>query len=151
MKISRPVLGIIQFLTLVVMLGAVSLPCPVWAADSDTFSTGKEWLEATSLRHKIIALIAPSVLFHKYNVPMQKTIGDYVSTIDRVLLENPYLEKEDVANIFASTLYAYEPQSRPALDWMQMEFARRKMNYEDGAIPHLIVIKRPADDPDQAR
>ena len=113
---------------------------------SDTFTTGKDWEERMTLKQKIIAIVAQSVLFHKYNVPMRKTLVDYVPEIDRVLLENPYLEKEDVANIFASTLYAYEPRSRPALDWMLMEFARRKVLYEDRYVPKLILIKRPSDD-----
>lgn len=116
------------------------------AADSETFATGKDWDQRMSLRQKIIALIAPSVLFHKYNVPMQRPIADYIPTIDRVLMENPYLETEDVSNIFASTLYAYEPESRPALDWMAMEFARRKMIYEEVSAPSLVLIKTPSDD-----
>ena len=100
---------------------------------SETFTTGKEWTEKMSKSEKFISVYAPMILFHRYGVNFRKTPNEYAETIDRVLLENPYLEKEDVANIFASTVYTYEPESRRAFAIMKMEFE------QEGLKPTLWV------------
>ena len=68
--------------------------------------------------------------FAAYGVPFRHTPPEYVKAMDKVLLYNPYLEKEDVANIFASTVYAYEPESRPGFEGMLREFQYRNPGEE---------------------
>lgn len=120
---------------------------PLWANSStDTFTTGKDWTQRMSLREKFISIFAPSLLFHRYGVPLRRPINDYIRTIDKVLMENPYLEKEDVSNIFASTIYAYEPESRPALDSLERALKERKTYEEEftaSLLPHLVVRTTP--------
>ena len=114
-------------------------------AYSETFTTGKEWTEKMSKGEKFISVYAPMILFHRYGVNFRKTPNEYAKTIDRVLLENPYLEKEDVANIFASTVYTYEPESRRAFTIMKTEFEQESLK------PTLLIQKRPnseTNDPD---
>ena len=85
---------------------------------------------------KFISVYAPMILFHRYGVNFRKTPTEYAATIDRVLLENPYIEKEDVANIFASTVYTYEPESREAFAIMKTEFDQENLR------PTLLIRKR---------
>ena len=106
---------------------------------SETFTTGKNWLERFSLRQKFISLVAPAMLLRKFKVQLRRPLAAYIPTIDRVLVENPYLENEDIANIFASTVYAYEPESRKTLEWMQMEFAWRNTPFTEGYSPRLLL------------
>src|SRR3989338_5111435 len=87
-------------------------PCP---AHADSFVTGKDWVQRMTPREKLMAVLAPMILLHRIGVPIRRSPEHYVVTIDRVVLVNPYLEKEDLANIFASSVYAYEPQTRPYL------------------------------------
>ena len=123
------------------LLGLFLFAQPV-SAYLETFTTGKDWAQRMTVKEKFLSLFAPTLLFHKYGVPLRRPIVEYIQTIDRVLLNNPYLEKEDVANIFASTVYAYEPQSRPAIDYLESQLKQRK-NYEEGLavslLPHLLV------------
>ena len=102
---------------------------------SETFTTGREWTEKMSKGEKFISVYGPMILFHRYGVNFRKTPNEYAETIDRVLLENPYLEKEDVANIFASTVYTYEPESRRAFTIMKMEFEQESLK------PYLLIHK----------
>ena len=104
---------------------------------SETFTTGKEWTEKMSKGEKFISIYAPMILFHRYGVNFRKTPNEYAETIDRVLLENPYLEKEDVANIFASTVYTYEPESRRAFAIMKTEFEQESLK------PALLIHRHP--------
>ena len=92
-------------------------------AESDTYTTGKDWLQKMSKGEKFISVYAPMILLHRYGVNFRKSPSEYAQTIDKVLLDNPYLEKEDVANIFASTVYAYEPESRSAFRLIETEVA----------------------------
>ena len=96
-------------------------------ASSETFTTGEDWNQKMSKGEKFISVYAPMILFHRYGINFRKTPAQYAATIDRVLLENPYLEKEDVVNIFASTVYTYEPESREAFDTMKTEFDRENL------------------------
>ena len=100
---------------------------------SDTFTTGKDWVKKMSKGEKFISVYAPMILLHRYGINFRKTPNEYLESIDRVLINNPYLEKEDVANIFASTVYAYEPESRHAFQLMEVELARQDLS------PHLAV------------
>ena len=102
-------------------------------ANSESFSTGKDWIQKMSKGEKFISVYAPMILFHRYGINFRKTPNEYLESIDRVLINNPYLEKEDVANIFASTVYAYEPESRHAFQLMEVELARQDLS------PHLVV------------
>ncbi len=105
--------------------------CPsAQAAYTDKFTTGEDWVEKMSEREKFMSLLVPMILFHQYGVSFKRTPPEYVEAIDKVLLYNPYLEKEDVANIFASTVYTYEPESRPALEEMQSRFYLNHLNDE---------------------
>ncbi len=109
-------------------------------ASVETFTTGKDWEERMSPREKIIAVLAPAILLDKYGVPLRRPISEYIPTMDQVVLNNPYLENEDVANIFVSTVYASEPELRSSLDALEMQFRHRRI-YEKGESfnPHLIV------------
>ncbi len=109
-------------------------------ASSDTFTTGKDWTQKMSKGEKFLSVYAPMILFHRYGVNFRKTPDEYAETIDHVLVENPYLEKEDVANIFASTVYAYEPESRRAFVIMKMEFDNEYLK------PLLLIKKHPNTD-----
>lgn len=119
---------------------ALSLTSAVCQASIDTFTTGEDWKQRMTEREKLIALIAPTILFEKYKVPLKYTPDRYIPTIEMVISNNPYLEKEDVANIFASTVYAYEPGSRKALDWMAYEFSKtREALYIEKIRPYLLL------------
>ncbi len=113
---------------------------------SDTFTTGKDWVESMSREEKLISLIPPTLLFNHYGVRLRYSPDKYIPTIDRVLLNNPYLEKQDMANIFASTVYAYEPESRPALDVMERHLNRRQLNhFYEWLVPPLMLNTDPRD------
>ena len=84
------------------LLAAGFLSLPAWATSyTDKFTTGEEWVDKMSEREKFISLLVPMSFFHQYGVPFRHTPPEYVKAMDKVLLYNPYLEKEDVANIFA--------------------------------------------------
>ena len=107
-------------------------------AISETFTTGKDWTQKMSKGEKFISVYAPMILYHRYGINFRKTPNEYADTIDKVLLENPYLEKEDVANIFASTVFAYEPESRRAFLIMKTEFAHEDLQ------PTLLIKAHPS-------
>ena len=125
------------FVYLLLSLSLIMGPTASAETYSDTFTTGKVWLQKMSKGEKFISVYAPMILFHRYGVNFQKTPNEYAETIDRILLENPYLEKEDVANIFASTVYTYEPESRRAFMIMKMEFD------QEGLKPYLLIHRHP--------
>ena len=136
-----------KYFVLLTIIPLLLVACPTLAqADSETFTTGKDWVQKMSVKEKFISVFAPSLLFHRYGVPLRRPINEYIPTIDKVLMENPYLEKEDVANIFASTVYAYEPESRPALDSLERTLRQRKVYEEEFAeslLPRLVVRTTP--------
>jgi hypothetical protein len=101
------------------------LPFTAALADSnETFSSGKDWMTRLNDREKIIAIIAPTVLLHRYGVPIQKSPDEYLEKIDKVLEKNPDLAKEDISNIYASTVYYYEPWTRKPLEELELAFLR---------------------------
>ena len=125
------------FIFLVLPFLAVANPS-LGLASSDTFATGKDWSEKMSDKEKFISIVAPMIQFSHYGVPFQHTPPEYVNAIDQVLLYNPYLEKEDMANIFASTVYAAEPESRPAF-----ENLLREAEYRKTGLPLLTIKNLP--------
>ncbi len=116
-------------------------------AGVETFTTGKDWEERMSPREKVIAVVAPAAFLYKQGVPLRRPISEYIPTMNQVVLNNPYLEDEDVANIFVSTVYAYEPESRSPLDALEIQLRRRKI-YDNGRNfnPHLFVPLDPEKD-----
>ena len=100
-------------------------------AASEIFTTGKDWTEHMNPKQKFIAIFAPFILYHRYGVNFREKPEQYVEKIDKVLIDNPYIQSEDIANIFASTVYAVEPENRPAFDAMEREFRARKAGYPE--------------------
>lgn len=100
--------------------------CPPSYAYTETFVTGRDWIQKMSPREKFMALVVPMNLFRNYGVEFRKKPVEYISLIDDVLLNNPYVEGEEVANIFASYVYATEPESRNAFRLMARLFFERK-------------------------
>lgn len=96
-----------------------------------TFTTGGDWVQRMSSQEKFMTLIVPMNLFHRYGVSFRKSSTEYIRILDQVLLDNPYIENEDVANIFASFVYITEPESRPVFRLMQLRFEGRK-SFLDG-------------------
>ncbi len=105
----------------------------------ETFSTGKDWAKHMSGREKFISLLPPSLLFHQYDVHLAHSLPEYIRLIDNVLLRNPKLEDEDVGNIFASTVYLFEPQNRQALKTMEMNFLAGNFETKPFHSPRLTV------------
>ncbi len=134
----KSILLVCLYLSLFLMAGVT--PCYAY---SDTFTTGEEWEQKMSKGEKFISVYAPMILFHRYGVNFRKSPGEYIETMEKVLVNNPYLEKEDVSNIFASTVYAYEPESRPAFRIMEAEFTHQELS------PHLLIKTNPTPEVDQ--
>ncbi len=110
------------------------------SARVETFTTGKDWEERMSPGEKVIAIVAPAIFLNKHGVPLRRPISEYIPTMDQVLFNNPYLEDEDAANIFISTVYAYDPESRSPLDALEIQLRHRKI-YENSPRfnPHLLL------------
>ncbi len=108
----------------------------------ETFATGSDWSERMSVREKLISLIPPTILMHRYGVPMKRPLDDYLPAIDRFLDYHPQLEKEDVANIFTSTVYSDEPESREAIEIMERDLRLRREGYNPAYFPRLLVSQR---------
>lgn len=104
---------------------------PVQAALSPTFTTGEDWQRHMSEREKFMSILVPMSVFHQYGVPFRLSPDKYIGVIDNVISANPQIENEDIANIFASTVYLYEPESRPAFDAMEMNFLRGDFRADD--------------------
>ena len=65
-----------------------------------------------------------------------------------MLLYNPNLEKEDVSNIFASTVYSYEPQTRESIDEMSKVLKLRANGAGESYAPRLLIRRSPSPDVD---
>lgn len=114
------------------------LAAPLQAAD-EPFTTGKDWAKTMSLREKYISLLPPSLVMEQYDVHLKISLPQYIGLINSILLKNPQLEKEDVSNIFASTVYLFEPQNRPALKNMEMDFLSGNYEMQPFQGPRLTV------------
>ncbi len=111
-----------------------------FADSNEAFSTGKDWVNHMNSREKIISIVAPTIVLHQYGIPIQQSPDKYVSKIDRALAKNPDLAKEDISNIFASTVYYYEPWTRKPLEELELAFLRGET--EPGllnAMPRLSI------------
>ncbi len=89
---------------------------------SETFLTGRDWTENLTNREKFMALLPPSLVFEEYDVKLSHSLPEYIVLIDLILRYNPQLQEEDVANIFTSAVYRFEPESRVALKTMELQF-----------------------------
>ncbi len=107
------------------------------SASTEVFQSAGEWTEGMSPNEKMMALVPPALIFRSYHIPLRRNLPEYIPLIDRVLLYNPELGKEDIANIFASTLFHYEPETRPALELMETEFLRGNFNTRPANLPKI--------------
>ncbi len=106
---------------------------------TETFTTGKDWSYRMSKREKFLAVFAPYILYHRYGIPFRKEPNAYILDIDRILVYNPYIENEDIANIFASTVYALEPESRPAFQAMARDLQYQNLSHREVVYPRLLL------------
>ena len=89
---------------------------------SENFLTGRDWKETLTDREKFMALLPPSLVFEEYDIRLSHSLPEYIVLINLILRYNPQLQEEDVANIFASAVYRFEPESRVALKTMELQF-----------------------------
>ena len=113
------------------------------ANHEEVFTSGHEWLHELSQREKFISLTAPALLFERYDVHIRHALPQYVSWINTILARNPRLEKEDLGNIFASTVYLFEPENRLALKTMEMNFLRGDLESKPLELPQLNIEETP--------
>ena len=107
------------------------------ASKGETFLTGKDWRETMSVREKFMALLPPSILFDEYEIKLHHSLPEYVQLIDLILRYNPQLDEEDVANVFTSAVYRFEPESRVALKTMEMNFLQGNLEIKPLHLPLL--------------
>ena len=116
------------------LLAGVCWTAPLAQASSTRdFVTGEDWTEHMSAREKQISLVPPALLFTDYDVHLRLSLPQYIPLIDKIMERNPRLADEEVSSIFASTIYLFEPQNRPALRRMEMDFLRGDV--ESAALP----------------
>ena len=111
---------------------------------NDVFLTGRNWKETLSDREKFMALLPPAILFQEYDVRLRHSLPEYIVLVDLILSHNPQLQEEDVANIFASAVYRFEPESRVILKTMELQFLQGdleikplhgpRLNYEESRV-----------------
>jgi hypothetical protein len=118
------------------LLGASALPVPAYNRE---FVTGEDWAERMSPNEKYIALIPPSLSFAEYDVHLRLSLPQYILLIDQVMERNPRLQDEEVANIFASTIYIFEPENRPKLKEMEESFLKGDYEPEHLRAPRLLI------------
>ena len=123
------------FFAFVLILSLVA-PC---RADDEEFVTGRDWVRRMSQREKFMSLLPPSLLFSEYDVHLRLGLPQYLLLIDRIMERNPRLENEDISNIFASTIYFFEPQNREALKTMEMNFLKGDLETEPYHAPRLSI------------
>jgi hypothetical protein len=97
------------------------------AATQPVFTTGAEWENRMSMKEKFMAVVTPMAVFNQYGVPFRHRPEQYIPAIDKLISINPQLEKEDISNILASTVYLFEPESRPYFDVIEMRFLKGDM------------------------
>ena len=125
-----------KILAALIFMGALTASC--LAYDND-LTTGKDWVERMSQREKFMSLIPPALLFSEYNVHLRLSLPQYLLLIDRVMERNPKLESEGLSNIFASTIYFFEPQNREALKTMELNFLRGNLETKPYHTPRLTI------------
>lgn len=97
---------------------------PLHASSEKGFVTGEDWNRRLSVREKYLSLVPPALLFADYDVHLKLSLPQYIFLIDRIMERNPRLADEEVSNIFASTIYLFEPANRAALTRMEMDFLK---------------------------
>ena len=110
-KLSAMVLVVLLFSTPIQAYGGAAV-----------FTTGQDWTDRMSAGEKVLSIVAPMSVLFRYGVPFRLRPEDYIPAMDQVLKNNPHLAAEDVANIFASTVYVFEPETRPVLDNLETRF-----------------------------
>ena len=124
------------------LFGAVLLSgVPAQADYNETFVNGKDWVEHMSAKEKYISLLPPTLLFGEYDVHLRHSLPEYIYWMDNILLRNPQLENEGVGNIFASTIYLFEPENRPALKSMEVDFLRGDYTPRPHRLPQLTIVQ----------
>ena len=79
------------------------------------------------------------MVMEDYDVHLKRGLPQYITLIDAILLKNPELEKEDVGNIFVSSVYLVEPQNREALRTMEMDYLSGNYENKSYKAPRLTV------------
>lgn len=120
------------------LLAAVLCPSPARGADDD-FVTGEDWAKRMSVREKFMSLLPPAVVFSNYDVHLRLSLPRYIFLMDRIMERNPRLVDEEVANIFASTIYLFEPENRSALREMEMNFLEGDYDSRPFSRPRLTL------------
>ncbi|MCG3175717.1 MAG: hypothetical protein MOGMAGMI_00650 [Candidatus Omnitrophica bacterium] len=151
-RAKSPSLKVLLMLVLLTVSGVRT----AGAADRDVFTTGEDWLERMSVREKLIALLPPSLLMQRFGVELERRPEQYIPEIDLVLESQPQLRGQDVANIFASTVYQLEPANRTSLEAMERYLERRSVVESQPLVPRLrlrpslerdVTTLTPGDDP----
>lgn len=105
------------------------------------FVTGEDWVRHMSRQEKMMALIHPAFVLADYDVRLRISLPQYVFLMDRVVENNPVLEREEVSNIFASTIYLFEPENRLKLKNLEMNFLRGDLEAKAVTTPRLTVVE----------
>lgn len=121
---------------LAALAAADTAPCRAYEKE---FVTGRDWVEHMSTREKFMSLVPPTFLFAEYDVDLKLSLPQYMTLIDHVMERNPKLEGEGLANIFASTVFFFEPQNRQALKTMEMNFLRGELETKPYHSPRLSI------------
>ena len=122
-------------LSMLLFLGGAS-----GAADSRSeFTSGESWVKRMSTREKYMSLIPPAIVFSDYDVHLKLNLPRYIFLIDRIMERNPRLADEEIANIFASTIYLFEPENRHALKTMEVNFLQGDFESKPLGRPRLTV------------
>jgi hypothetical protein len=129
------------------VLTVLLLSAPAAASNSDLV-TGEDWVKRMSDREKFMSLVPPAVLFSDYDVHLTLSLPRYIFLIDRLMGRNPRLADEEVANLFASTIYFFEPENRSALREMEMSFLEGDFESRRGERLRLTIEELLDETPD---
>lgn len=125
-----------KILFMFILMALAAVPCRAYEKE---FVTGQDWVEHMSNREKFMSLVPPTFLFAEYDVDLKLSLPQYMTLIDHVMERNPKLESEGLSNIFASTIFFFEPQNRQALKTMEMNFLRGELETKPYHSPRLSI------------
>lgn len=125
------------FLVFSVLLLAGGSAGSAQALEEGVFVSGKEWIRQMSPKEKLMSLLPPMALYHKFGIRFQRSVFEYIETLDSELAGNPVLANEDVANIFASTVYHLEPENRLPLERMGAVFEIMQKREAENLYPSI--------------
>lgn len=117
----------------------VMMTQPIVLAQDTVFTTGSDWVEKMSVREKLMSLIPPTLLMRRFGITTRYAGEEYVDAIDKLLEYHPELLNEDVSNIYVSTVYVVEPETRPALEAMERELRYRDSGHNPDYFPRLLI------------